>query len=1018
MSEKIGQVERITQNRIIKLFSEKLGYEYLGNWEDRPSNRNIEEEYLTKFLAKKGYSQILVSKAIDELKRKAGNPNESLYNNNKNTYSLLRYGVQVLENIGENNQTINFIDWQNPEINDFAIAQEVTIFGNRQKRPDIVLYVNGIAVGVLELKRSTVSIGDGICQNIENQKKEVIGNFFSTIQFVFAGNDSEGLKYGTIGTGAKYFLDWKEDEQDTSTYKLDKYLSKMCNKQRLIELMHDFVLFDGGEKKLPRVHQYFGVKLAQENIRQRQGGIIWHTQGSGKSLVMVFLAKWILENNPNARIAVITDRDELDKQIERIFKDVGEKIYRTSNGKDLMKQLSQPMPRLLCSLIHKFGRRGIENFDNFIEEIKNSPSQTFGELFIFVDECHRTQSGKLHKVMKAMLSNAVFIGFTGTPLLKQDKQTSLEVFGKYIHTYKFNEAVDDKVVLELRYEARNIEQRISSQDKIDAWFESKTKGLNDFQKTELKKKWGTMQHVLSSKNRMQQIVNDLVYDFSTKPRLGDNKGNAILVAGSIYEACKYFELLQSSEFKGKCALVTSYNPNYRDVVNEDTGANNETDKQYIYGIYNKILENIDAEAGKSKAETYEDKAKALFTKEPANMKLLIVVAKLLTGFDAPSCTYIYLDKEMQDHGLFQAICRVNRLDGDDKEFGYIVDYKELFKKVENAVSVYTSELDYDNFKKEECDILLKDRLEKARERLDNALEQVALICENVELPKSDLNYMRYFCGNSENADDLKNTEMRRFALYKSIISLIRAYANIASEMSEAGYCETETADIKRKLDDYLRLREIIRKASGETLDIKPYEADIRFLIDNYIQADPSKRIDNFENKSLLELINKIGIDKAINQLPKGIRNSQEAVAEAIENNIRQKIITEHLIDPAYFEEMSKLLGVIITELREKKINYEEYLKKMALLAKKVSEGEKDDLPNSIKTSALRALFNNLNKNESLALQIDEAVRRVKQVDFRGNEKKERLIKQKIYQILQDDQEVERIFSIIKEQKDY
>lgn len=316
--------------------------------------------------------------------------------------------------------------------------------------------------------------------------------------------------------------------------------------------------------------------------------------------------------------------------------------------------------------------------------------------------------------MKAMLPNTVFIGFTGTPLLKQDKQTSLEVFGKYIHTYKFNEAVDDEVVLDLMYEARNIEQRISSQDRIDAWFESKTKGLNDFQKSELKKKWGTMQHVLSSRNRMQQIINDLVHDFEIKPRLGENKGNAILVAGSIFEACKYYELLQSTEFKGKCALVTSYNPNYKDVNNEETGANTETDKQYIYGIYTKILENIDAESGKSKAETYEDKAKSLFTKEPANMKLLIVVAKLLTGFDAPSCTYIYLDKEMQDHGLFQAICRVNRLDGDDKDFGYIVDYKELFKKVENAVSVYTSELDYDNFQKEECDILLKDRLKKVR----------------------------------------------------------------------------------------------------------------------------------------------------------------------------------------------------------------------------------------------------------------------------------------------------------------
>lgn len=386
MSEKIGQIERITQNRIVKLFSEKLDYEYLGNFEDRLNNCNIEEEYLTKFLVKKGYSQTLISRAIDKLKTTAGNPNESLYNNNKNTYNLLRYGIKLVENIGENNKTIHFIDWRNPKENDFAIAQEVTILSNRQKRPDIVLYVNGIAIGVLELKRSTVSIGDGVRQNIENQKKEVIGSFFSTIQFVFAGSDSEGLKYGTVGTGEKYFLEWKEDEQDASTYELDKYLSKICNKQRLIELMFDFVLFDGGIKKLPRVHQYFGVKSAQEYVHKKQGGIIWHTQGSGKSLVMVFLAKWILENNPNARVAVITDRDELDKQIERIFKDAGETIYRTNSGKDLMSKLSQPSPRLLCSLIQKFGKKDIENFDNFIEEIKNSPSQLLANcLFLLMN---------------------------------------------------------------------------------------------------------------------------------------------------------------------------------------------------------------------------------------------------------------------------------------------------------------------------------------------------------------------------------------------------------------------------------------------------------------------------------------------------------------------------------------------------------------------------------------------------------------------------------------------------------
>jgi type I restriction enzyme R subunit len=307
------------------------------------------------------------------------------------------------------------------------------------------------------------------------------------------------------------------------------------------------------------------------------------------------------------------------------------------------------------------------------------------------------------------------------------------------------------------------------------------------------------------------------------------------------------------------------------------------------------------------------------------MKLLIVVAKLLTGFDAPACTYLYIDKEMQDHGLFQAICRVNRLDTEDKEFGYIVDYKNLFKKVEDAVSVYTSALDYDSFDKKDVDILLKDRLAKAKERLENALEEMALLCEQVAAPKSDLDYIRYFCGNPENQDDLKINEVRRTALYKHTVTLIRAYSNIAAEMSEAGYTQDESQAIKISLNNYLRLREIIRKASGETLDMKPYEADMRFLIDNFIQADPSRRIDPFENQSLLDVILHSGIAEAVNSLPEGIRSSKEAVAETIENNVRQKIIKEHLIDPAYFEEMSTLLNAIIAELREKKINYEQYL---------------------------------------------------------------------------------------------
>ncbi|TVL98578.1 MAG: restriction endonuclease subunit R [Candidatus Brocadia sp. WS118] len=1007
----VGQKERETQDRVIALFRDELDYTYLGNWEERPGNSNIEETLLRQYLReKKGYSDTLISKALYELAKAANNLNDGLYSANKRVYDLLRYGVKVKAEAGENYETVELIDWQHPLENNFAIAEEVTVQGFHEKRPDIVLYVNGIALGVLELKRSTVSIGDGIRQNITNQQKEFIQSFFSTVQWVFAGNDTQGLRYGAIGTPEKYFLKWKEESAVENL--LDKYLLILCDKQRFLEIIYNFILFDGGIKKLCRPHQYFGVKAARAHVKRREGGIIWHTQGSGKSLVMVWLAKWILENNPNARVVIITDRDELDKQIERVFTEAGEKIVRTGSGKELMEQLGNSLPRLLCSLVHKFGRQGVDNFEEFIEELKSAPTQTVGELFVFVDECHRTQSGKLHKTMKAILKNTVFIGFTGTPLLKQDKQTSLEVFGKYIHTYKFTEAVEDDVVLDLVYEARDVDQKISSPQKIDEWFEAKTRGLNDFQKSELKRKWGTMQKVLSSRSRLDKIISDIVFDFNVKPRLNSGSGNAILVASSIYEACRYFDLLQHTELKGKCAVITSYNPSTRDIVTEDTGANTETEREYIYHLYKKLLN------GKT-TEKYEDEAKDKFKKEPATMKLLVVVDKLLTGFDAPPCTYLYIDKNMQDHGLFQAICRVNRLDGEDKPFGYIVDYKDLFKKVENAVAVYTSELDYDTFEKEDVDILLKDRLEKGRERLNNALEELALLCEPVAPPKNSLAYIRYFCGNPENEADLKDTEVRRTALYKQTVALIRAYAGIAAEMEEAGYSPAEIAEIKGKIDFYLKLREEIKNASGETIDLKTYEADMRHLIDTYIRAEEPLTISPFKDLSLLDLIVHSGIAAAINSLPRGIETNREAVAETIENNVRRKIIKEHLIDPAYFEEMSKLLNEIIRERKENALNYEEYLKKIADLAQKVSSPGKDDLPESIRqNSARRALYNNLNHNEQLAVVMDQTIRYVKKADWRGNDAKEKEIKKALYDILKNKDEVERIFPIIKQQNEY
>jgi type I restriction enzyme R subunit len=605
--------------------------------------------------------------------------------------------------------------------------------------------------------------------------------------------------------------------------------------------------------------------------------------------------------------------------------------------------------------------------------------------------------------------------------------------------------VEDEVVLDLVYEARDIDQQLGSQDKIDGWFDAKTRGLNDWQKAALREQWGTMQKVLSSRSRMDRVVEDIVFDFGVKARLNNQRGTAILVASSIHDSSRYFDLFQKTALRGKCALITSYNPQTQDITLEETGANTETDKQFIYNTYIALLERVEARPGMTKTETYEEQAKELFKDQPANMKLLIVVDKLLTGFDAPSCTYLYIDKSMQDHGLFQAICRTNRLDGDDKEFGYIVDYKDLFKNLVNekgtgALQVYTTELDHSEGGADPA-ILMQDRLTKGRERLDHAREAIELLCEPVEPPKGELEHIRYFCGNTEIPDDLKAHEPQRAGLYKSTATLVRAFANIADELESAGFSTAEISRIKQDVKRYVDLREIIRKASGESLDLKAYEADMRHLIDTYIEASAPRKISQFDDMGLLELIVKSGMADAINSLPDGIRNSQGAVAETIANNVRSKIIKEHLNDPAYYDRMSAVLDEVIADLRAKRIDYAEFLKRVAGLAKKVHSGQDEAIPEPLRRSpAIRALYNNLKDSAAikdlalaeepeasntiydpviqLAQKLDTVIRRAKPDDWRGVQPRELVIKHAMYGVLKDAAEVERLFLIVKQQSEY
>jgi type I restriction enzyme R subunit len=1032
--------ERITQNRVIKRITAPvaeggLGYETLGDWSKREGNRCIEQQLLRANLAARGYPDAHISQALQKLMAAADVSGITLYQANLRTYALLRYGVQVQVAPGAPHETVHLIDWLNPERNHFALAEEVTLKGGHERRPDIVLYINGLAVVVIELKRSSVDVANGIRQLITNQEPIFNQGFFSTVQLVLAGSDSQGLRYGTTGTPEKFFVEWKHHASGGAAVPmaagalLDAPLCAMVEPARLLDLIRNFVIFDAGQKKVPRLHQYEGVKAAQDRIRRHEGGVIWHTQGSGKSILMVLLAKWLLEHDPDARILVVTDRDELDKQIEGVIRNAGvigtnEPSPRLQSRRELVEKLGQHSPRLMCALIHKID----------VSNMEGTPPTLAGRFYVFVDECHRTQGGDMNKQMKRWLSDAVFIGFTGTPLLRRDRQTTAEVFGSFIHTYKFDEAVADKVVLDLKYEARDVSQRLTARQAIDDWFEKKTQGLNNFQKSVLRKRWATMEELMSSGERKQRIVADIIHDFGVKPRLNSDRGTAILVAASIYDACHYFRLLSNTPFGAYCGLITSYEPNHNAISQEPPGS----DERYKFDTYTQHV----LEGGQTTAQ-YETEMKRRFIEEPANLKLLIVVSKLLTGFDAPSCTYIYLDNELRDHNLFQAICRTNRLDGEDKDYGHIVDYKALFTNVQNAIAVYTS----DELDTEACgengNVTLKDWLKEGKEKLDAAREALLYLCAPVALPQGLEQHIHYFCGDAAIASALADTEQLRVAFYKAVAAYVRAYSDVASNLTEAGYSASEIARFEQETLFYAEVRAAIKNHAGEELDIKPFEADMRHLINTYIQADPADLLGDLSQLSLTELIIKTGIHDAIaKKLNEKGKRTKSGVAEGIINNIRKTIARDHLTDPRYYEGMARLLEDLIRQKRDDTESYEEFLKSAEALAKQLDRSrEQEDVPAALHGNhEATVLYRNLpgilaaaipddaianpqpaysDEALQLALELDRAIREYAPAGWRGDPAREVTVLNAIFPVLKRNREATlALFDIVKNQPGY
>jgi type I restriction enzyme R subunit len=1035
MDSHIGEPERPVQNRLLALFKEKLKYEYLGNYEYRTCNRNIERKLLFDYLmSTKKWSGDEAKRAITKLEKEAYCTPQNMQEKNEKVYSLLRYGVNVSPDVGTKKITVNLIDWEHPDKNQFYIAEEVTINSSTPdsftKRPDLVIYVNGIALAVMELKRSKVSVHDGIRQTIGNQQENFIRPFFSTVQLLFAGNDSQGLYYGVIDTPEKFWLRWKEPDASIPT-ELDRSVTQWFNKERLLEMIHDFLVFDAGVKKVCRPNQYFAVKAAQPRCEKKEGGVIWEAQGSGKSLIMVWLAEWIHENIDNSRVVIITDREELDEQISDGFKDTGETIARAKSGAGLIGMLNEEAPWLLCTLIHKFGKKNVEGkgdmagvkseipLEKYLEDIVAQLPQGFkakGNIFVFIDECHRTQGGYLHEAMKTIMGKDVMmIGFTGTPLLHTQKKDTWQTFGPLIHAYRFNEAVEDGVILDLRYESRKVDQFLGNKDKIDAWFEKKTKGLNKVAAARLKGRWATMQNIFSSRQRIDAVVGDICLDMDTTPMLVNRRGNAILVADSIYQACRYWDAFQKTALKGHCAVITSFEAKADD-INMASSGENESEDEYKYRIYKEMTD------GHKCVSAFEAYAKKEFIDHPKNMRLLIVVDKLLTGFDAPSACVLYIDKHMENHNLFQAICRVNRVDGDDKEYGYIVDYQNLFECISGAIGDYTSDgAALSGYDKEDIEGYIKEKNKACRKDLEEAKEQVEALLELVH-PQTREGFFRYFVYDDNAPEEemdkqLDDNAEKRSKLYKYVRRYLNCYANLANSLEDMGYSEAERKEYAECAKKYDALKREIELRSNDHIDMRRYEPDMRQVLDLYVKAEDSEVIAKLDDTSFLDIVAAQN-EEQLNDLPDELKDEYgRASAETVEANLREVIRKDSPFNPAYYGKLSIILQELIDKRKKEMLDYEEYMKELIELVKKARGKSANSYPESIKTPGMRALYDNLGQNEYLAIRAHEVIRENAIVGFRDNRLKQRKLIKALAKLLGDEM-AQKIYDIIKLHDEY
>lgn len=839
-----------------------------------------------------------IEKAIKDLDEPL---TDGLVRTSEKIYNSLMLGKSYLEKLTDGTSksfNLKYIDWEHPENNVYHVTEEFSCDSwDKQKnaRPDIVLFVNGIPFAVIECKAPAISEDQAVEQMVRNQNKEYIPQLFKYAQIVIATNKN-AIKYATCYTPKKFWNVWREEHIEWQDKLIEQHIAgreptvqdrglvSLLSPERLLKLTKYFTLYDANVKKICRYQQFFAVEEIIKTINtndtagNRQSGVIWHTQGSGKSLTMVMVAKYILEEmrSFNPRVIIVTDRKELDRQIAKTFAHTRLSPARATSGKHLIELINKGSADVITSIINKFNT--VEN-----SGLKNDSR----DIFVLIDESHRSNYGSLATKMRTVFPNACYIGFTGTPLMKNEKNTMAK-FGKLIHKYTIKDGVEDKAIVPLIYEGKFVDQNVDEAN-IDLWFDQVTRRLNDAQKADLRDKWSTIKRLASTDARIKRIALDVNLHFIESYK---NTGfKAMLACNFKKDAIRYQKCFE--EFGDLTTAVVISAPDMR----EGTTEVDESNDDLVVAFWNKMM------AQYGNADEYEETIKNKFI--DGEIDILIVCSKLLTGFDAPRTQVLYIDKELKEHSLLQAIARTNRL-YEGKDFGLIVDYRGLINNLDSAMEVYSG-AGLEQFDSADIQGVIVDVIACVG-RLREAHSHLCDIFATIK-NKDDTEEIEQYLANDE----------IRGKFYDALCVFGRALNSVLnSEKAYAAFEKQEIGQYKSAFIFYSKVRRSVKIRYADVIDNREYEKQMQNLLDTHMSVVGIKQITN-----PVDILNKDELEKEIEEL-----GSLRSKADAITSHMTKSIKAHHDENPAYYDSFSKRIKEALEEYKSRVISEAEYLDKM------------------------------------------------------------------------------------------